>query len=242
MTGDVVAATPIDACAAVSGAVAGKIAIVRRGTCAFTVKAKNVQNAGAVGVIIANNAPGTGPVGLGGADPTVVIPAISVGTDAGTTLIGAGTFHSAGFIVSTTRLAGTDAAGRVRLYAPNPVQPGSSISHFDVVAQPSLLMEPAITPLLAASHNVDLTVALFEDIGWKTEISIANCGAGSGSAATDLTGEIYAAPIFTCADNAKNKGQFQSCSVHVLNDLKKDGIISGATKGNLGTCTAQGGN
>jgi hypothetical protein len=151
MTGDVVAATPIDACAAASGAVAGKIAIVRRGTCAFTVKAKNAQNAGAVGVIIANNAVGTGPIGLGGADPTVVIPAISVGTDAGTTLIGAGTFHSAGFIVSTTRLAGTDAAGFVRLYAPNPVAPGSSGSHFDVVAEPSLLMEPAITPLLAAS-------------------------------------------------------------------------------------------
>jgi hypothetical protein len=243
MTGDVVAATPIDACAPLTNAaaVAGKIAIVRRGTCAFAFKAKTAQNAGALGVIIANNAVGTGPIGLGGTDPTVVIPAISVGTDAGTALIGAGTFHSTGFVVSTTRLAGTDAAGRVRLYAPNPVQPGSSASHFDVVAEPSLLMEPAITPLLHASDNVDLTVALFEDIGWKTEISIANCGAGSGSPATDLTGEIYAAPIFFCADNAKNKGAFQSCSVHVLNDLKKDGIISGATKGNLGTCTAQAG-
>ena len=251
-TGDVVAGLdPADAagpsvndgCGAFTNAaaVAGKIAIVRRGTCGFAVKAKNAQNAGATAVIIANNAVGGGPIGMGGSDPTVTIPAISVGTDSGNALIAAGSFHVNGFIQSTTRLAGADATGHVRLYSPTTVALGSTASHFDVVAEPSLLMEPNITPLLKASHNVDLTVALFEDIGWKTEISIANCGAGSGSKATDLTGEIYAAPIFVCADNAKNHGNFQSCSVHVLNDLKKDGIISGATKGNLGTCTAQGG-
>src|SRR5205085_9225064 len=131
-----------------------------------------------------------------------------------------------------TGIAGLASDGHLRLYAPTVVALGSTASHWDVVAEPSLLMEPFNTPLLEASHNVDLTVALFEDIGWKTEISLAGCGAGSGSPATSLTGEVYAAPIFVCADNAKNKGQFQSCSVHVLNDLKKDGIISGATKGN----------
>lgn len=252
-TGDVVAGLDVvepvagasanDGCSPFTNAaaVAGKIAIVRRGVCGFAVKAKNAQNAGATAVIIANNAVGGGPVGMGGSDPTVTIPAISVGTNGGNALIAAGAFHVNGYVVSATRLAGADATGHVRIYAPTTVASGSSGSHFDVVAEPSLLMEPAITPLLAASHNVDLTVALFEDIGWKTEISVANCGAGSGSPGTSLTGEIYAAPIFICADNAKNKGQFQSCSVHALNDLKKDGIISGATKGNLGTCTAQGG-
>lgn len=243
MTGDVVAGSPVDACAPLTNAaaVAGKIAIVRRGTCTFTAKAKNAQLAGAVGVIIANNAPGTGPIGLGGSDATVVIPAISVGTSAGDALIAAGAFHSAGFVVSATRLAGTDANGFVRLYAPNPVQQGSSGSHFDVVAEPSLLMEPAITPALEASHDVDLTVALFEDIGWKTEISLANCGAGSGSSATDLTGEVYAAPIFFCADSARNKGAFMSCSAHALSALVRAGVISSATKDVLVGCAANGG-
>jgi hypothetical protein len=251
-TGDVVTGVdPIDAagpsandgCSAFTNAaaVAGKIAIVRRGVCGFAVKAKNAQLAGAKAVIIANNAVGAGPLGLGGSDPSITIPAISVGTADGNALIAAGTFHATGFIKSATRLSGADTAGHVRIYAPTTVASGSSGSHWDVPAEPSLLMEPFDTPNTEASHNVDLTVALFEDIGWKTEISIAGCGAGSGSRATDLTGEIYAAPIFTCADNAKNKGDFQSCSVHVLNDLKKSDIISGATKGSLGTCTAQGG-
>jgi len=247
-TGDVVAgmsggtADPNDGCGAFTNAsvVAGKIAIVRRGTCGFAVKAKNAQNAGATAVMIANNAVGGGPVGMGGSDPTVTIPAISMGTAEGNALIAAGGFHANGFVVSATRRAGADAAGHVRLYSPTTVAPGSTGSHFDVVAEPSLLMEPAITPLLAASHNVDLTVALFEDIGWKTEISLAGCGAGSGSKATDLKGEIYAAPVFICGDNAKNKGDFQSCTVHSLTDLVNAGIISGATKGSFGACAASG--
>ncbi|MEO8370075.1 MAG: PA domain-containing protein [Candidatus Solibacter sp.] len=45
-----------------------------RGICGFAVKAKNAQVAGAVGVIIGNNAAGFPPPGMGGADPTVVIP------------------------------------------------------------------------------------------------------------------------------------------------------------------------
>ena len=251
-TGDVVAGLDLadaagpsvnDGCTAFTNAaaVAGKIAIVRRGVCGFAVKAKNAQLAGARAVIIANNAPGGLPMGMGGTDATVTIPAISVGTDEGTALIGAGAFHATGFVKSATRLAGADTAGHVRIYAPTVVASGSSGSHFDVAAEPSLLMEPFDTPLLEAHHNVDLTVALFEDIGWKTEISVANCGAGSGSPGTSLTGEVYAAPIFVCADNARNKGQFQSCSVHALNALMKSGVISGATKGSLGTCTAQAG-
>lgn len=231
-----------DGCGAFTNAaaVAGNIALVRRGTCGFVVKAKNAQNAGAIGVIIANNAPGAGPLGLGGADPTITIPAISVSTQLGLDFIAAGVPGAGGLVVSATRLAGTDASGRVRLYAPLPFTPGSSISHFDTIAEPSLLMEPAITPALEASHNVDLTAALFKDIGWKTEISLANCGAGSGSPGVDVTGEIYAAPVFYCAIGAKNNGQAQSCSTQYLNTLKDAGIISGGTKGTLTSCAAGG--
>src|SRR6185295_11081564 len=61
-------------------------------------------------------------------------------------------------------LAGADDAGRVLLYAPNPIEGGSSISHWDTSAEPSLLMEPFITDGL--SSTVDLTRYAFEDIGW----------------------------------------------------------------------------
>jgi hypothetical protein len=239
-SGTIVAGVPADGCAALTNAaaMAGKIAVLRRGTCGFVVKAKNAQDAGASGVIIANNVPGASAIGLGGVDPTVTVPTIGVSTALGDALItpsgGAG-----GLVVSATQLAGADASGRVRLFAPNPVQPGSSISHFDVVAEPSLLMEPAITPALEASNNVDLTAALFQDIGWATEFTLVNCGAGSGAPAVDVEGNMYVAPIFYCAIDARNKGQFQSCSTHYLNELKSAGVISGATKGTLTSCAAK---
>lgn len=236
-TGDVATGSPVDGCAAMSG-VAGKIAIVRRGTCGFAVKAKNAQVAGATAVIIANNAAGGGPVGMGGADPTVTIAAISVGTDQGTTLINAGGFHANGFVQSATRLAGADANGRVRLYSPTTVALGSTASHFDVVAEPSLLMEPAITPLLHASTNVDLTAALFQDIGWKTELTMPACGPVAGNPGVSDIGDVYAGPVFLCADSAKNKGNFQACVAQHLGKLVGQGAITGNTKGSLGSCYA----
>jgi len=60
-----------------AGQVAGKIALVDRGVCNFTVKVKNAQNAGARGVVVVNNAPGSPPQ-MGGTDPTVTIPAVSI--------------------------------------------------------------------------------------------------------------------------------------------------------------------
>jgi len=69
-----------DGCTALTNAaaVAGNIALIDRGTCGFIVKVKNAQNAGAIAVIIADNAPGTPPAGLGGSDPTITIPSVRV--------------------------------------------------------------------------------------------------------------------------------------------------------------------
>ena len=56
-------------------------------------------------------------------------------------------------------------SGYPRVYAPNPVQGGSSISHFDTVLTPNELMEPAITP--PPGPYAYLTSGALEDIGWK---------------------------------------------------------------------------
>jgi hypothetical protein len=234
-----------DGCSAFTNAsaVTGKIALVQRGTCTFVVKAKNAQNAGATGVIIANNpsgASGEGPFAMGGSDPTVTIPAVSVSRQFGIDFIAAGGTGRGSLSASATRLQGADAAGRVRLYAPTVYAPGSSISHYDTAASPNLLMEPAITPTLAASRNVDLTAALFEDIGWKTELSVAGCGTGSGAPATYTNGVYLASPVFACANNAKNKGAFQSCSTQYFNTLRDQGVIDGAYKGTFSSCSASG--
>lgn len=56
------------------------------------------------------------------------------------------------------------ASGGVQLFTPNPLQSGSSISHFDSAIFPNLLMEPAINPGLPL--NLDLTRQQMRDIGW----------------------------------------------------------------------------
>jgi hypothetical protein len=71
-----------DACEALVGFPAGNIALLDRGTCNFTVKVKNAQNAGAIGAIVANNVAGN-PITMGGADPTIVIPSVMVSLDNG---------------------------------------------------------------------------------------------------------------------------------------------------------------
>jgi hypothetical protein len=52
-----------------------------------------------------------------------------------------------------------------RVYAPNPVQPGSSTSHFDTVHSPNELMEPAITA--PPGPYAYLTSGLLQDVGWR---------------------------------------------------------------------------
>lgn len=66
---------------------AGKIAVVYRGSCEFGVKALNAQNAGAVAVVIINNVAGA-PVGMGaGAQgANVTIPVVMISQDAGAAL------------------------------------------------------------------------------------------------------------------------------------------------------------
>lgn len=154
-----------DACEPIVNNVAGKIALIDRGTCAFTIKVANAQAAGAKGVMVANNAP-IGPAPMGGNDPSITIPSVGI-TLAQGDAIKAELWPGVNvkLLLDPDFQAGTS-EGFVRLYAPNPVQSGSSISHWDTSATPNLLMEPFISSDLTPSLGLDLTPYLFEDIGW----------------------------------------------------------------------------
>ncbi|WP_375418341.1 T9SS-dependent M36 family metallopeptidase [uncultured Hymenobacter sp.] len=75
--------TPEQGCGEFTNAatVSGNIAVVYRGTCSFADKVQNAQKAGAIAVIVINNAPG-GPISMGGtptqATPAIVIPAVMI--------------------------------------------------------------------------------------------------------------------------------------------------------------------
>jgi PA domain/Secretion system C-terminal sorting domain len=81
-----------EACSALTPANAtamnGKIALIRRGTCAFVIKVKNAQDAGAIGVIMINNTPGN-PIAMGGTDATITIPSGMVSQTVGNQLVAA---------------------------------------------------------------------------------------------------------------------------------------------------------
>lgn len=73
--------------ALVNGAdIAGKIAVVYRGTCEFGLKALNAQDAGAIGVVIINNQGAPVAMGGGANGANVTIPVVMISTDAGASL------------------------------------------------------------------------------------------------------------------------------------------------------------
>lgn len=121
ITGDVVIAedaatadgpSTTDACTPITNAaaVAGKIALVDRGTCGFTVKVTNAQDAGATAVVVGQNNPGP-PAGMGGADPSITIPSLMISQDNRNLIAGQ---LPAGPVNVTLRTAGGDQVNTVK--------------------------------------------------------------------------------------------------------------------------------
>jgi hypothetical protein len=168
--GDTAGPTTSDGCSAFTnaGEVAGRIALIDRGTCLFTEKVKNAQDAGALAVVVADNAAGAPPQGIGGTDPSITIPSVRITQADGATLraqLPAGV--RVALSVDPSVRSGASAQGQVLLFAPDPSQSGSSISHFDDLAFPNILMEPNING--DVGHDVDLTLPLLLDIGWTDD-------------------------------------------------------------------------
>lgn len=159
-----------------AAAVNGRVALIDRGVCGFVVKVKNAQNAGAKAVLIANTAAGAfGP--MGGADATITIPSLMMTFNEASALktklnrrsrSGSGVVATLSGTPTGGQYVGTDGANRPLLYTPNPRVAGSSVSHWDTVATPNLLMEPNISPDLTAVVGPpnDLTLPLLKDLGW----------------------------------------------------------------------------
>ena len=88
ITGSVAVMSPADGCTAATASLTGKVALVDRGTCAFTVKALNAQAAGATAMVIANNVGGTEIFAMGGTERRVKIPSVMISQNDGTSLKG----------------------------------------------------------------------------------------------------------------------------------------------------------
>ncbi len=101
-----------DACTPLTAAVTGKIVLVDRGTCSFKAKAVTVQNAGGVGMILADNVAASTPPSLGG--DAQITTTVTIGTLSITMADGAAVKTALGNgAVSATmhRLAGVELEG-----------------------------------------------------------------------------------------------------------------------------------
>ena len=209
-----------DACSPLTNDLTGKVALVDRGTCGFVVKVKNAQNAGAIAVIVADNAVGSPPAGLGGADPTITIPSgrvtLADGNAIKAALVGPVTAKLA---LDMSIRAGTDRVkGLAMVAALDPVAPGSSISHWDTAGTPNQLMEPSINIDLTSSITPpqDLTASQMTDIGWFSD--------------ADDVGE--------CAVKYANKPLHElACVVKETDRLRRAKIISTKEQAGILVCT-----
>ncbi|MEO2136289.1 MAG: hypothetical protein ABGY28_02370, partial [bacterium] len=86
-----------------------------------------------------------------------------------------GNLHWTGALVvaaSGVLSSGAHASGHVEMYAPNPAQQGSSVSHFSTSLTPNELMEPSHT---GPDLDPGLAVPLLQDMGWALA---TGCGDG----------------------------------------------------------------
>ena len=237
-------ALPTQGCvASPAGAYAGRIALVDRGTCAFEIKARFAQDAGATAVIVANN---VNAVLSMAEDATVAatVPTLSVSSVDGAAIKAGLPGVNVTLAPVPGRLAGADASGYALLYAPNPVAQGSSFSHYDTSTSPNALMEPAITATLAANYNVDLTNALFQDEGWQLTPGNAKlAGCDTGIPVSQVGGLIIGANVIAqsnlCEVSSANHGAYTSCMATFRNKLRAGGLISTTQSGKLQACVAR---
>jgi hypothetical protein len=130
---------PAEGCGPLVDFPAGAVAVVDRGTCPFVDKVRNAQAAGAVGVVVANNAPGA-PILIGGTAPDVTIPSAMVAqADAAAVKAAAGqpavlaknpapalrACHDTGVILGTVLKAACAGGDGVSVWSMSPADGGS---------------------------------------------------------------------------------------------------------------------
>jgi len=231
--------TVTDACEPLVNAdhIAGNVAMVDRGTCTFNVKVFNAQEAGAVAVLVADNVIGDPPAPLGGTDPRITISSARITLADGNAIkaqLAAGAVVNVTLGVDLTILAGADPNGRVLLNATGPIAPGSTISHWDPIAFPDLLMEPSYGP--EENFDLDLTPPFMADIGWllkgpnAADLSITKAAPETVFAGSNL--------IYTL--NITNNGPIAAEAVKVMDQLPAGVVLLSCTTAGGDVCNRDG--
>jgi hypothetical protein len=234
VTGPLVLANPTDACTQLVADVRGAVVLLESGPdCRWQDALARLAAAGAAGALFVVSAPAMSP-----AEP---LDAYGYGSPAGVRAVTVSAQAGAAInqLLNTTPVTatlggdasawlGADAQGRPLLFASQPALRGSSLSHFDSLARPNLLMEAYVQG--GSNHDVDLTLAVLRDIGWAR-----TCGNGAVDADEQcdlgsLNANIAGTPCLTncrlpgCGDGVKEPGE--ACDEGANND----DLIAGACR------------
>ncbi len=183
----------------------GKVAFVEAGGCSDVAKVLSVQGAEAAFAILVDDRLTSSPLAPTGSDDgKVTIPSVRISQrDASKIRVQLGMSITASLRVDPDRGIGTSATGRVYLNATDPVKIGSSVSHWDPIATPDLLMEPA----LGKTPALDLTLPLMHDLGWQPYASRGEADAAREASDVDACeGAACGAPGGTDAAALPSEG------------------------------------
>jgi len=249
LSGNLVIANPIDGCEPPTNEaqIAGNIVLVdpRQGgpDCSQMQAQVYMEFAGAKAVLAVDLAGSDPPLPVYGEygddfpDPQVA-PIFSV-TAADGQLLANATGRSVTLIPTASQLVGADANGEPYLFAVNPYQQGSSVSHWDTYSRHNLLMEPALSHDL---DGTDITRFLMQDIGWhicgdNSQQGDEGCDDGN---AVDEDGCSSRCTVEVCGDGKVNQKSEQcddgntkandGCGPTCKNEVCGDGTVNQATE------------
>jgi hypothetical protein len=188
--------------------VAGNIVLIKRGECFFAQKWQNAFDAGAAGVLIADNvSAGTdGSIARDGSmslDRNLPIPIWSVSLAVGDQIRSAMPIQSFSMGYQLSAPARGTRQGFTNLQA-STENTGSNVSHFSTTMFPRSVMNPSISNV-AFDGNLDFTPELLADLGWMTEASKVNQYSGnwfnvdrSGEGCQLTLEQGESVPVLTC--------------------------------------------
>jgi hypothetical protein len=114
---------------------------------------------------------------------------------------------------------GRTTGGLVEMYAPMPVESGSSVSHFNTTLQPDELIEPYIT----AHPTMDLTLLALADIGWPLASTTVVTPTPVCAGDCDDDGSVTVDELVRAVSIALGTSPLSACSSI---DSDGDGVVS----------------
>ncbi|MET0343928.1 MAG: hypothetical protein ABW252_23135 [Polyangiales bacterium] len=176
VTGKLMIASPVDACAELTTSVQGAIVVVEPNStkCPGRASLNRLVEGGAAGILLVAPSPvdlPALPIAAGAEEIRLPIATLAIDDAIAIARELPKRAITARLGGDPNRSAGADERGRPYLFASSPHLRGTSISHFDPLTRPDLLMEPYTSD--TPTHDLDLTVAVMRDLGW-----ISACGNG----------------------------------------------------------------